>query len=131
MKREHLSVRPSQDALFAECKPVDGAHPIAKHYCEGGIQRFVNGEYAWAMQEGMMIAYVRGERTINSHLVPVLASENHRAALGAPGAPELVSPAVGRGEPLQFTIHQRSFLWPGGYGKACQIQIFHSWHHCA
>lgn len=131
MEREHLSVRPSQDALFAECKPVDDAHPIGKHYCDSGIQRFVNGEYAWAMQEGMMIAYVRGGRTINTHLAPVLASGNRQAALGAPGAPAVVSPTVGVGEPLQFTIHQRSFPWPRRYGKASAIQVFHSWHHCA
>ncbi|HXM40922.1 MAG TPA: hypothetical protein VN924_06695 [Bryobacteraceae bacterium] len=129
--REHLSVRPSQDALFAECKPVDDSHPIGKHYCDGGIQRFVNGEYAWAMQEGMMIAYVRGRRTINTHLAPVLASENRRSALGTAGAPEVVFSAIGSGEALQFTIHQRSFQWPGGHGKAGEIQIFHSWHPCA
>lgn len=131
MKREHFSVRPSQDALFAECKPVDDAHLIGKHYCDGGIQRFVNGEYAWAMQEGMMIAYVRGGRTIDTHLAPVLASGNRQATLGAPRAPAVVSPALGSGEALQFTIHQRSFPWPGGHGKACEIQIFHSWHRCA
>jgi hypothetical protein len=22
------------------------------------------------------------------------------------------------------------FSWPGGHGKACEIQIFHSWHPC-
>lgn len=130
LKRDHLSVRSSQDALFAECKPVDGVHPIAKHYCEGGIQRFVNGDYGWAMQEGMMIAYVRGSRTINTHLAPVLASPNQQSALGAPCAPELVPTDVGSGEPLQFTLHQRLFSWPGRHGKACQIQIFHSWHFC-
>ena len=122
LKRDHLCVRSSQDALFAECKPVDSAHPIAKHYCEGGIQRFVDGEYGWAMQEGMMIAYVRGSRTIDTHLAPVLASENHWAALGTPRAPELVSPALSSCEPLQFTFHQRLFTWPGGHGKACGIQ---------
>lgn len=37
MKREHLSVRPSQDALFAECKPVDDDHPIGGDYCDKGI----------------------------------------------------------------------------------------------
>jgi hypothetical protein len=130
LKRDHLGVRPSQDALFAECKPVDAAHPIAKHYCEGGIQRFVDGEYGWAMQEGMMIAYVRGPRTIRTHLAPVLAAADQQSTLGAPPAPEPVSPAVGNAEPLQFTLHERLFMWPGGHGRACTMQIFHSWHLC-
>lgn len=131
MKREHLSVRPSQDALFAECKPVDDAHPTGQHYCDSGIRRFVTGDYAWAMQQGMMVAYVRGGRTIETHLAPALTSGTRQVELGAPGSPEIVVPQVCSGEPLQFTMHQRSFSWPGAHGKACDIQIFHSWHRCA
>jgi len=131
MKRDHLAVRPSQDALFAECKPVDEAHPIGMHYCDRGIQRFIIGDYAWAMQEGMMIAYVRGGRTISIDLAPVLASPRRQASLGTPSAPAVVPSSVGGANPLQATTHQRAFEWQGGHGTACQIQIFHSWHHCA
>src|SRR5262249_47631890 len=48
---------PDQDGLFAECKPVDDNHATGTHYCDKGLSRFIDGEYAWAMQEGMMIAY--------------------------------------------------------------------------
>jgi len=60
LKRDSLSVIRSHDGIFAECKPVDDSHAIGTHYCDSGINRFVTGDYAWAMQEGMMIAYVRG-----------------------------------------------------------------------
>ena len=46
---------------FGGNKPVDDDHATGTHYCDSGINRFVNGDYAWAMQEGMMVAYVRGE----------------------------------------------------------------------
>ena len=130
MNREHLRF-PSQDALFAECKPVDDAHAIGKHYCDRGIGKFVTGDYAWAMQEGMMIGYVRGGRQIGTHLAPVLAGSDRHAALGSPTPPAIVSPTAGDGEPLQATFHQRIFEWPAGNGTACEIRIFHSWHHCS
>jgi len=130
MKREHLSVRPSQDALFAECKPVDDTHQVGGDYCDSGIGRFISGDYAWAMQEGIMIAYVRGDRTIHTHLKTVLASERRHTALGFPSVPTAVRSTLASDEPLQFTIHERSFLWPKGHGRACKIVIFHSWHRC-
>jgi len=130
MNRER-SKFPSQDALFAECKPIDDGHSIGKHYCDRGIWKFINGDYAWAMQEGMMIGYVRGNRQISSHLAPVLAGTDRLAALGSPTPPAIVSPDVGGGEPLHATTHQRSFEWPAGNGAACEIRIFHSWHQCS
>jgi len=132
MKREHLSARPSQHGIFAECKPVDDSHPVGEHYCDSGIGRFVNGDYAWAMQDGMMIAYVRGGRTISKDLAPALAVGRRRAGLGSPSAPTVVSPShtFPAAEALQSTLHQRSFAWPGGRGPACEIRVFHSWHVC-
>ena len=60
------------DALFVECKPVDATHSAGHDYCDDGLIRFVRGDYAWAMQEGMMLAYVRDGRTIAGHLIPAM-----------------------------------------------------------
>jgi len=132
MQREHLAVQPSQDAIFAECKPVDVTHPVEAHYCDKGISRFISGEYAWAMQEGLMIAYARAGHTIAKDLAPVLASSRHKA-LGLPAAPEAVagSAATHDAEALHATLHQRAFAWLGGHEKACRIRLFHSWHNCS
>jgi hypothetical protein len=132
MKREHLSALPSQDGIFAECKPVDDSHPVGEHYCDSGIRRFVNGDYAWAMQDGMMIAYVRGGRTISKDLASALAAKRRRADLGSPSSPTVVSASntFPDAEALQSTLHQRSFAWLGGRGTACEIRVFHSWHVC-
>jgi hypothetical protein len=133
LQRESLPVLHSQDGLFAECKPVDSRHPIGRHYCDGGIKRFVIGDYAWAMREGMLIAYVRGGNTITKDLVPELISQKRRISLGSSSAPTIVrgSTAVKCAEPLHTTSHRRSFSWPAPCGKACPIQIFHSWHDCS
>lgn len=132
LKREHFPIRSSQDGLFAECKPVDDDHSIGQHYCDRGIVRFVQGDYAWAMQDGMMIAYVRGERTIAGNLAPVMATEPRQTALGYPTPPLAVSTssASGSGEQLHSTVHSRPFDWPNGQGPACKIRLFHSWHGC-
>ena len=64
----------TQNGLFVECKPVDAAHPPGGDYCDAGLIRFVNGDYAWAMQESLMVGYVRDGRTIKSHLHPAIAT---------------------------------------------------------
>jgi hypothetical protein len=132
LQREHLAVQSSQDAIFAECKPVDYSHSVEKHYCDVGTMRFVVGEYAWAMQEGLMIAYTRAGRTISKDLAPVLAGSRHKD-FGVPSAPVVVncSGAPSNVEKLQSTLHQRGFTWPGNGGKACEIRVFHSWHNCS
>jgi hypothetical protein len=133
MKREHLALRSSQYAIFAECKPVDKSHSVEGHYCAKGISRFVNGEYAWAMQEGMMIAYARAGCTISKDLAPALASGNSRKDLGSPSEPVVVgrSGVSSNAEALHSTLHHRSFAWPAGQGNACPIRVFHSWHNCS
>jgi hypothetical protein len=129
LRHERMSASHSLDAVFAECKPVDDDHSIGKHYCDRGIRRFIDGDYAWTMQEGMVIAYVRGGRTIAKDLAPVLASNRRNAELGSCGPPVIIHSTQG-GEPLHSTLHRRPFVWPAEAGPACDILIFHSWHNC-
>ena len=132
LKRDNLRVLPSQDGLFVECKPVDGKHAVGAHYCDRGICRFVDGEYASAMQEGLMVAYVRGGRTITKDLSPVLTDPALHAKRGFPSTPTKIPSAPIRdcGEPLHVTTHRRNFTWPGDQGPACEIRLYHSWHMC-
>jgi hypothetical protein len=127
LKRERYSVQASQDAVFAECKPVDDTHAIGQHYCDQGIMRFINGEYAWAMQDGLMVGYVRGNRTISSTLSPALAARDRHGRLGSPTPPAAFSPK--EDNPLHRTEHARNFMWTIGQ-KACSISLYHSWHAC-
>ena len=48
---------PDQDGVYAECKPIGAGRAVGGHYCDRGLWRFIKGEYAWSMREGMMIGY--------------------------------------------------------------------------
>lgn len=137
LRREHrIEWDQRQDALFAECKPVDRAHPLSGHYCAvgkdcTGIERFVIGDYAWAMEEALMIGYVRDGLRVDPHLAAALNHTASRHLLGDPTPPEAIEVIVteGRMVVLHCTIHQRRFPWPDGRA-ASAIDLFHSWHDC-
>jgi len=76
LNREHLPVKSSQDGLYVECKPIDQSHSLRSAYCEKGVIRFVNGDYAWAMQEALMVGYLRNNKTY-SDLTPHLLEEQY------------------------------------------------------
>jgi hypothetical protein len=133
LARDTPLVLSTLDALFVECKPVDASHPLPRHYGEMGAWRFICGDYSWAMQEGMMLAYVRNGHTLAASLSHAFAAEPLKTMLGnptpigpVPGG--LVNPMV---EELHVTTHRRNFAWPQGRGDAGPIRIYHSWHNCS
>ena len=122
------------DALFVECKPVDSTHPVGSKYCDDGLVRFVCGDYAWAMQEGMMLAYARNGRTIAGHLIPEMKVPTRMKSLGTIQLPQPSSSkgatANDHAETIHISKHKRHFSWPDGKGPATDIAIYHVWHDC-
>jgi hypothetical protein len=122
------------DALFVECKPVDSTHPAGSRYCDDGLNRFVVGDYAWAMQEGMMLAYARDGRTIAGHLVPAMKEPDRMTSLATARLPEAYGASDATGdvhvEPIHISKHHRRFSWPDKKGRATDITIYHLWHDC-
>ena len=122
------------DALFVECKPVDRSHGAGSKYCDEGVIRFVSGDYAWAMQEGMMLAYVRHGRSIAHHLIPAMKEPARTATLGTVQHPEPCeaagAPASGEAETVHISEHRRGLEWPDEKGPACNITIYHLWYCC-
>ena len=48
------------DAIFAECKIVfNNTGRNVGYYVKSGLKRFLDGDYAWAMPQALMIGYVR------------------------------------------------------------------------
>ena len=88
--RDEMLVLSTHDALFVECKLVGNTHPVGTKYCNKGISRFIEGDYGWAMQEGMMLAYARHGYTLAGNLAKVLVSEPYHTGLGQPTSLELV-----------------------------------------
>jgi hypothetical protein len=69
----HLSGRNPSFPLMVECKIVDAVSQRGVDtYCASGLRRFLVGEYAWAAQEGFMLAYVRDGSSIAHTLAPFL-----------------------------------------------------------
>lgn len=122
------------DALFIECKPVDATHAAGGKYCDDGLCRFVNGDYAWAMEEAMMLAYARDGRTIAEHLHPAMSEPQRIKCLQTEQLPVPIKVA-GSGsakfaEAVQLSRHRRGFPWPDGKGPATSIDVFHIWCFC-
>ena len=132
--RERRMVLSEFDALFVECKPVDKSHAAGGKYCDDGLNRFVDGDYAWAMEEGMMLAYARDGRTIAGHLIPAMSEPERMASLAIVQLPQPYQSSVTttdtHAEPIHISQHRRSFSWPDEKGPATDISIYHLWHDC-
>jgi hypothetical protein len=120
LKRENYPVYSDQDGLFVECKPVDKDHPLSSCYCQKGLIRFVNGDYAWAMKESMMVGYVAGGYTFNK-LAAVLNDAKLNADLKTKNHSEVMEHAIYR------SSHEREFNWLEHHGPACTISVTHLW----
>jgi hypothetical protein len=128
---QNVRVLPTEYAIFTECKPVDATHAAGSRYCDDGLNRFVDGEYAWAMQDALMIGYVR-RRTIAGHLTPAMRQPKRRQKLRVTSLPTIIAGSpVPHAEALQVSTHRRSIEWRWNKGPASAIRIYHSWHDCS
>ncbi len=122
------------DGLFVEAKPVDANHAVGAKYCDDGLIRFVRGDYAWAMEEAMMLAYARGGRTISGHLLPAMEETPRKAALKTEQLPTplMVTGAAATpfAEVVHVSRHSRHFPWRDGKGQATPVDVFHIWCLC-
>ena len=105
LKREQYPIRSDQDGLFVECKP-------------DGLIRFVSGDYAWAMQDAMMVGYVSGNYSFEK-LFSVLSKEENRNLNTVNHS--MIEPSMYRSN------HDRDFMWLEGRGQACRISVSHLW----
>ena len=100
------NVKSTQDGIFIECKMVDSRPSRLNDYCDHGINRFIIGDYAWAMTEALMVGFK------NVHDKPSTALES---AFKRPGRPVH---AVGKlrdcnrsmnNPPTAVSVHKRTF----------------------
>lgn len=120
LKREHLPVLNDQDGLFVECKPLDHNHTIYTDYFKKGLMRFVNGDYAWAMQDAMMLGYVDPMFKL-SNLEGKLDETKKKLSLNT------MDHGIMKINQCYFSKHARKFQWIENNGKACPISLVHLW----
>ena len=125
----YLSDRMRCFPLVVEAKILDATKAKTEaSYCDHGLLRFVDGEYAWANREAFMIGYVRDGSSIDKKLNPFLAKA---MTLKSPGYLVNGLPIhVGSGAlDLAYTRHGRNFVY------SCQappnrpgpISVWHLW----
>ena len=119
LKREDYAILSEHDGLFVECKPVDKDHPILSCYLKEGLNRFVNGDYAWAMQEALMIGYSNSK---NSQSKLAIGLDNSNSAFL-----NTVSHSSLDSNHIYKSQHNRNFEWLDNYGKVCPIKVYHLW----
>jgi hypothetical protein len=118
---------PHQDWLFIECKPVDSDHPAGSCYCDKGLIRFVNGGYAWAMQEAMMVGYTREGYTISPKLNDALHERSGTIRTLRFPSQCAKSRATRFSECVSITEHERAFPYVETGKQAPLITIRHLW----
>lgn len=114
--------------LVVEAKIIDAATSKTEAlYCDNGLRRFVDGEYAWGNREAYMIAYVRDGSSIDTKLTPFLANA---LAQTPPGyLVEDLPSAIGAGEmDLAHTRHGRNFIYCGSSASPAQPGSIFVWH---
>jgi hypothetical protein len=124
-----LSGRERRFPLVAEAKIVDAATSrTTELYCEQGIRRFVEGEYAWGSREAFMIGYVRDGSSIDKALKTLLskAMEVHPDRYLVEALPVPVGPDS---SDVAYTRHRRDFVYgrqppPNSPGP---ISVWHLW----
>lgn len=124
-----LSAAEQRFPLVAEAKILDATtSKTTRRYCENGIRRFVEGEYAWGNREAFMIGYVRDGSSIATTLKDYLskAMELHpdRYLVEALPVPVESDPSD-----LAYTQHGRDFVYgsqrpPNSPGP---ISVWHLW----
>jgi hypothetical protein len=119
------------DALIAECKVIDfKSRRNLSQYVLAGLNRFVDGTYAWAMPQAMMIAYVFSTQEIPEALENYFASPSG-VNRGAPSkllsVPTLCRESAGRKlHRVALTTHSREPLAYEG-DLLGDIEIRHLW----
>jgi len=119
------TVKPTQDGVFIECKPVDARHKVLTHYCKKGIQRFIVGEYAWTLLTGVMVAYVRPSYKIDPDLTKTL---RNWAGVALERCQD--SPGYRFAQPVHISTHSRKFKYKGSSRQAPDVTIRHLWLDC-
>jgi hypothetical protein len=118
---------PSADGLFVECKPVDRDHPAGGTYCDKGIIRFVNGDYAWASNQALMVGYAAPKYRMPAKLTRSLKERANVLGLAGKVTACKDCKAQGYGQRPHATKHKRGFIIPLTGKKPKSIIIRHIW----
>ncbi|WP_242112711.1 hypothetical protein [Luteimonas aquatica] len=109
--------------IYVETKIVSMKTPISR-YTDEGLKRFIVGDYAWAMQGAMMIAYQAQRPRPRQTLEVKLAADATLATIPQQGhcfaSPAAAAPLCGN------SMHQRTWHYHSGDNPG-PIRVWHMW----
>jgi hypothetical protein len=116
--------------LIAEAKILDAAASKTEAlYCNHGLRRFIEGDYAWGTSEAFMIGYVRDGSSIATRLTPFLSNAMTQVPTGYL-VEELPIPLGSRLPDLAWSRHGRDFIYSDQSPPAHlpgSISVWHLW----
>jgi hypothetical protein len=110
-------------AIFVECKPIDSQHHVGSAYCKEGISRFVKGDYAWAVDRALMLAYVRNICELPNGLSYVLDQKEEASKYQLLQKPSPAGNTIG-GDAVYSTVHNRPAI---NAAEPAPITLHHLW----
>lgn len=125
----HAGIDSQYYGIFIEAKVIsEKSHQKTGEYFRDGVIRFIDGRYAWAMRQGLMIAYVRGvDLNAPDAIRNYLKLERRRTQFGTKdaGATALAPNPLPK---VYQTIHSREWCYDGNsQDKPGEISIRHLW----
>lgn len=117
---------PAYYGLFVEAKPIfDGK---LTNYMGKGLVKFLRGEYAWAMTQGIMVAYVRPTNNdLPDALVNYFDRHGNYQKYALKDVPKFWSADRSASRPC-ISVHGREWHYPNSEGKLPgDIEITHLW----
>jgi hypothetical protein len=113
--------------IFVESKIVDRGRSFCKEYCKDGLQRFVDGDYAWTMRDAVMAAYVRIRKPYPDSLAKCLSVSTGKKDpyhTRQPPTPTTLTIASG---PVCTTRHHRPWRFHDTDHDPGPIRLWHLW----
>jgi hypothetical protein len=114
---------PEQCVLLVECKIADPSRPM-NFYCKEGLERFIDGTYAWAVSSAIMLGYARQGYSPKKQLHIHLTKYGNNYNLVSPlkkRDPGMTSPD------FYVTVHDRTKVKEMPTGPEGRITIHHLW----
>jgi hypothetical protein len=96
--------------LIVECKIIDlRGEKTVRMYFDNGVSRFLDGDYGWAAQEGVMLAYVRDGSRLHAKLAPLMEEDGGSTYAVVQPLERMPGPPA----ELARSIHARRFRYHG------------------
>ncbi len=127
-RRSHTDAGVStiNSSLIVEAKLVEPGKTMGK-YCGAGLYRFVDGTYAWAMPQAMMLGYTRSTSqrlpdSLAAHFERLGKRDEYQVTAGP-----VVFPLSRFTDRSFFTVHNRTWKYPGTERSPGPISVLHLW----